>query len=307
LSDNNKNARIAIIGGGVAGLTAALRLSQAKLDCISEIAVFEKYSKPGGLLQSTRVNGCFIDNGLFKFTESSDLVKLFPDLFCRIENHTQKVWHNNRFDIFPYNARDMLRVQTPLSLGLTALDIGQSFLKRLFKAKNSNLHDWLSNRLTKTLLEQTKLEEYLKKLQGLDAREISAVLGEQRLKHIQMHTRPLKILKSMSSFKNKPVSSHKIITVDPKFGGTGAVSQKLAELCQKHGVKIHYNENVVKLEMDDRTNFNIYYDGNGCHGCYYATHIISTMPLDELVEVCRSHISGECIKHAFELSFMDMF
>ena len=55
--------KIAVLGGGVTGMCAALRLQEAAPDLISEIVIIEKELHHGGLLQTTRQNGCWGDNG----------------------------------------------------------------------------------------------------------------------------------------------------------------------------------------------------------------------------------------------------
>ncbi|HYL94626.1 MAG TPA: FAD-dependent oxidoreductase, partial [Terriglobales bacterium] len=56
--------RIAIIGGGISGLSAAFYLEQQRRkDAPLEYVLFEKTSRLGGSLQTERADGCLIEAG----------------------------------------------------------------------------------------------------------------------------------------------------------------------------------------------------------------------------------------------------
>ncbi len=59
------NKRVAIVGAGIAGLSAAFRLKQAGY----EPTVFEKDSFPGGRMSSEKVDGFIIDKAAYTFPE----------------------------------------------------------------------------------------------------------------------------------------------------------------------------------------------------------------------------------------------
>ncbi|GGF41071.1 FAD-dependent oxidoreductase [Williamsia phyllosphaerae] len=63
---SESDPRVAVIGGGVSGLVAALRLRQ-RLGSRAVIDVFEASSAPGGLLASQRVDGLLLDSGAESF------------------------------------------------------------------------------------------------------------------------------------------------------------------------------------------------------------------------------------------------
>ncbi|MET0344326.1 MAG: protoporphyrinogen oxidase [Polyangiales bacterium] len=55
----SERMRVAVIGGGISGLTAAFRLQQAG----AEVDVFEAGARAGGLLGSERIDGCVVETG----------------------------------------------------------------------------------------------------------------------------------------------------------------------------------------------------------------------------------------------------
>src|SRR5438132_14150106 len=56
--------RIAIIGGGISGLSAAFALEQKRVAGVSlEYTLFESSSRLGGVLLTERMDGCLIEAG----------------------------------------------------------------------------------------------------------------------------------------------------------------------------------------------------------------------------------------------------
>ena len=81
--DNNSellpNSRIAIIGAGITGLSAAYYLHRQRPDL--QISVLESSSQAGGILQTTRRQGFLIERGPDMFiTRDSDALKLCEEL-----------------------------------------------------------------------------------------------------------------------------------------------------------------------------------------------------------------------------------
>lgn len=78
---------VAIIGSGVSGLTAAIRLKEAGLNTV----IFEKSRGPGGRLAAKRVNDGSIDIGAQYFTIRSDEFRAFLDTYAGQDCYAQ--WH----------------------------------------------------------------------------------------------------------------------------------------------------------------------------------------------------------------------
>jgi len=56
--------RIAIIGGGIAGLSAAFTLDQARLSGADvRYTLFESSGRLGGVLQTDRIDDCLVEAG----------------------------------------------------------------------------------------------------------------------------------------------------------------------------------------------------------------------------------------------------
>lgn len=74
---------VAVIGAGIAGLSAALRLAAAGLS----VTVFEKEARPGGKMRRVRVGDAEIDAGPTVFTKRAVFDELFALAGERIDDH----------------------------------------------------------------------------------------------------------------------------------------------------------------------------------------------------------------------------
>jgi oxygen-dependent protoporphyrinogen oxidase len=73
--------RIAIIGGGITGLSAAYYLSAFVRDGLLEVDLFEASSRFGGVIETIRVDDCLIESGPDSFiTNKSDVLSLAKEL-----------------------------------------------------------------------------------------------------------------------------------------------------------------------------------------------------------------------------------
>lgn len=82
-----RTARIAVIGAGVGGLTAALDLARKGF----EVLLFEKAAVPGGKLRELEVGGRRLDAGPTVFTLRVIFEELFADAGERLESHVPLV------------------------------------------------------------------------------------------------------------------------------------------------------------------------------------------------------------------------
>jgi uncharacterized protein with NAD-binding domain and iron-sulfur cluster len=70
-------AQVCIVGGGIAGMTAAYRLQQAGVSCV----VLEADSRLGGRIKTVEVGGCAFDVGAIGLLGSyTETVKLIDEL-----------------------------------------------------------------------------------------------------------------------------------------------------------------------------------------------------------------------------------
>ena len=161
-----KGIIITILGSGLSGMISALHLVNANYECISEIIIIEKKDKPGGLMKTTYKNDMFWDDGAYLFEESDFLVKLLPDSFKKVEDWSQNVWLSNKSYKFPFEIKDFLKNRKANFYLKLGFDYLISLVKLFFEKENVDLKCWLENRLTKTIVDESKIAKYFTKLQS---------------------------------------------------------------------------------------------------------------------------------------------
>lgn len=294
--------KIAILGGGLTGLCAALRLKEASLPATPEVIVLEERPLPGGLLQSTYQSDYWWDNGVFFFNQSNYLCQLLPDLFQPVADQATKAWLKDGIYNFP------LLKQSKLSLLRGAFDYVYSYIRCTLGWDGVNLHDWLRYRLTARLLKLSGLETYLTKLQGLPPSELSPRIGELRLPMVHEMTRPGRTLLAFfaTQRKIKEMKMKRDPVVYPFGAGVGEISGRLTELCRAKGVRIISGAKVTELIREDGAVLEIHYDGPNGPEVYRANFGISTIPLEEVALACKPGLSAKSLASARQLEYMDL-
>jgi protoporphyrinogen oxidase len=289
-------------------MSAALRLQESNLDSISDIIILEKKLLPGGLLQTTHYNSHWWDNGIFYFRSNNYLRQLLPNYFQPIDaGMLQRAWLAGSLRDFPMD-KSLLRTQSKLTLLGTAFDYLYSYIRCSLGWDGNNLEDWLRYRLTSRLLTVSQLDQYVTKMQGLPATQLSPTLGERRLLNIHEMTRPgrlLSILFSSSRKIREHMQQHNP-DIYPFQGGVGLIAEKLAELCQSRGICFIFGAEVQRLSNRSGNGYEIHYEGPKGSGICQADYVISTIPLDELAEASKEHLSAQALSYAQELSYLDL-
>ncbi|HEX8334080.1 MAG TPA: FAD-dependent oxidoreductase, partial [Segetibacter sp.] len=174
----SQNKKIAIIGAGPAGLTAAYILSKLKHD----VVVFEKDPKyVGGISRTESYKGYNFDIGGHRFFSKSKEVEDFwteilgDDLIDR--PRSSRIYYNKKFFSYPLAAMEAL---TKLGVIESGLCVASYMKAKAFPVKNpKNFEDWVTNQFGKRLF-NIFFKTYTEKVWGTPCREISADWAAQR-------------------------------------------------------------------------------------------------------------------------------
>ncbi|MBW7953156.1 MAG: NAD(P)-binding protein, partial [Chitinophagaceae bacterium] len=176
--------RVAIIGAGPAGLTAAYLLGKAGINTV----VFEKDAKyVGGISRTENYKEYYFDIGGHRFFSKSKEVEDFwteilKDDFLE-RPRSSRIYYNHTFFSYPLVAFEALK-----KLGITESFLCVlSYLKaKFFPVKNpENVEDWVSNQFGKRLY-RIFFKTYTEKVWGISCRAISADWAAQRIKGLSL-------------------------------------------------------------------------------------------------------------------------
>jgi protoporphyrinogen oxidase len=265
--------KIAVIGAGPAGITAAYQISKN----VSSVDVYEAGPSVGGLAKTIELWNQKVDIGPHRFFSSDTRVnKLWLEVVgndYEMVDRLTRIYYQRRFFHYPLKAFDAL-----LNLGLfEAAHCMLSYMgQRISPTKSSgDFESWVTSRFGRRLFE-VFFKTYSEKLWGISCKELDADFAAQRIKKLSL----------FEAIKNAVVgggsSKHKTLVDQFAFphGGTGVVYERMAEFIQQKGGRVLLETPVHRILTRNGKAYAIeMQDGK----VEEYDHIISTMPLTQMV------------------------
>lgn len=264
--------KVAVIGAGPAGMTAAYQTSKQK---DVEVTLFEISGSVGGLAKSITLWGQKVDIGPHRFFSSDTRVNEFwlevvENKYEMVDRLT-RIFYNNRFFYYPLKPLDAFAKLGVFETTRCVL----SYLKEKLSPTEfkGDFETWVTSRFGKRLFE-VFFKTYSEKLWGIKCTELDADFAAQRIKKLSL----------MEAVKNAFFGGGKHKTLVDQFaypiGGTGMVYEAMAEKFQANGGKLRLNAGVEKVVTEYET----------VTGLVLTTgeelkfdYVVSTMPLTLLV------------------------
>lgn len=331
--------KVVIVGAGPAGLTAALELQRMG---IADITVVEKERVVGGISRTVNHRGNRIDIGGHRFFSKSDWVMRWwadilplaetdsPDGFefkyqgqsrtslpveasARAEDENvmllrsrlSRIYYNSQFFDYPLKLNiDALR---KLGLAKSSLFGLSYFYSKMFPRKpEQTLEDFFVNRFGRRLYQQF-FKEYTEKVWGVACHEISSEWGAQRIKSLSVLSAVWHSLTSAFSKGKSQAKQTSLIEsfVYPKFG-PGQMWEVVAKKFVSQGGTLLMDSNVCSIQGDAKEVRSVTCETSG--GKFLelpCTHMISTMPVKELVSAYENALSEPASDIAKGLQYRD--
>lgn len=322
--------RVVIIGAGPAGLSTAYEL--AKSDEF-DITVLELESFVGGISRTVNYKNNRMDIGGHRFFTKNERVsnvwhEIMPlqskpsmddvllnrkieldpngadpetsDVVILKRNRVSRIYFIKKFFDYPIS----MKMRTFINMGFwRTMKAGFGYIGSVIhKRKENSLEDFYINRFGKPLY-RLFFESYTEKLWGVHPSKLSADWGAQRVKGLSLwKTFTNAITKPFRKNKKKVETSLIEQFEYPKFG-PGQFYSLLAEDVKKKGVKIVYNAEVSKLELDgNRVSKVITKDGQS----FDADYVVSSMPIKDLFSaIGEDKTSKESFEIATTLPYRD--
>jgi protoporphyrinogen oxidase len=285
--------KIAIIGAGPAGLTAAYLLGKAK----QQVHVFEKDPVyVGGISRTETYKGYYFDIGGHRFFSKSREVE---DFWTEIlgdqmleRPRSSRIYYNGKFFSYPLVAFEALRKLGIMESALCVL----SYIKaKIFPVKNpTNFEDWVTNQFGKRLF-NIFFKTYTEKVWGIPCKEISADWAAQRIKGLSLSSAIWNAL-----FKPKPGGGKgKVIKtlIDsfryPKYG-PGMMWEVCRDRCVEMGVRVDMATDVTGIVLSGNK-----WTVQTTQGSFEDfDYVLSSAPMRELI----AHVIPKFPAHAFDSS-----
>ncbi|REK09971.1 MAG: FAD-dependent oxidoreductase [Planctomycetota bacterium] len=263
--------RVAVIGAGPAGLTAAYQLAKSGV----EVEVFEASSGVGGLARSMTLWGQTVDLGPHRFFSSDARVnRLWLEVVGRdyqMVDRTTRIYYRGRFFDYPLSAANALRNLGPReAVGCLASYLRQQCRCRPPQQDDASFEDWVVQRFGRRLFE-VFFKSYSEKLWGMPCSELDADFAAERIKKLSL-AEAVKNACGLGRGKHR--------TLVDRFAyptaGTGMVYERMAEYIRGLGGEVHLDRPVRRVLVE----------GNRARGVEELwgderkfDHVISTMPL----------------------------
>lgn len=306
---------VLIIGGGPAGLTAALELARKGW---SNVTVLEREKQLGGISRTLEYKGNRIDIGGHRFFSKSDKVMqwwkdimplqgapscddlllnrsvpLTPegpnpekeDRVMLVRSRLSRILFLRRFFNYPVS----LSADTLLNLGpVRVFKMGISYLWSLIhKRREKSLEDFFINRFGCELY-KTFFRDYTAKVWGVPCNQIGADWGAQRVKGLSVTKVIAHALGKLVFWKKRNKQGGETSLIEefwyPKYG-PGQLWEAVGAEAEKLGVRILREHDVTAVEMADGAvaSLRIRNLVSGAEYAEAADYVISTTSVQELV------------------------
>src|SRR5580698_3747433 len=269
---------IVIAGAGPGGLTAALQLTKRGKKPI----VLEADSVVGGISRTVLRDGWRFDLGGHRFfTKVPEVEALWHEILPQgdflLRPRMSRIFYKGRYYDYPLKAMNALR-----NLGLReSILCGFSYLwARIRPPENEdNYENWLVARFGWRLY-RTFFKTYTERVWGVPVADMPSDWAAQRIKNLDLRKAVVNAI--------LPKRNQKEITTlieefqYPKYG-PGMMWEVCAEKVQAAGGEVHLSSAVTHITTKGGRAVSVGYTQDGVQKEIAASHVISTMPLRELV------------------------
>ena len=297
---NSTDPEVVVIGAGPAGLTAAYEFGRRG----KKVRVFEADEVVGGISRTVERDGWRFDIGGHRFFTKVAPVEAFwheilPDEDFLMRPRMSRIFYGNKFYDYPLKATNALR-----NLGIIeAVRCVLSYLwVRIHKPKDTTTFEgWTAARFGWRLY-RTFFKTYTEKVWGVPATDIQADWAAQRIKNLSLGKAIFNAL--LPRRNQKDIASLIEEFQYPKYG-PGMMWERCTELVRDQGSTVTLTTRVESITRGDQGAKSVSVrDANGSQQ-YPCDHIISTMPINELLAVINPPAPPEELAAAAGLKHRD--
>jgi len=239
--------KVAVLGAGLAGLSAGYKLAESGVD----IEVIEAEDRVGGMAVSFTDGEFTYDLGPHRFHSTDDKVndhlkELMGDGLVN-KVRVSRILLEKRFFDYPLRVGNAIFNMPPLTTLRIMIDYGFVKLKNLFiPSPDDSFETWVLNRFGRKLYD-LYFRVYTEKTWGIPCTQISADWASQRISLLSLWDTIVKTLFKKGDAPRTYVSKF----FYPAKGGIGGISESYAQSIRENGGKIHLSRPVDSVELSD--------------------------------------------------------
>ena len=309
---------VIIIGGGVAGLGAAWRLSDQGYN----VKVLESDDVIGGLAKSVKIKNQILDIGPHSFfSEDKEVLKKVLDLFIGEESEVQysknrkmKLVFKGKYIDYPLSLKSIFQLGFFAPI-LSFLSFSKSFLKTYFfsnsSKKNSledeSIEEWATNNYGKYLY-MNFFKPYSEQFWKMNTSQLSYRVIPNRSKKIDFAEtlKHLLFKKYLDLAKSEPgdlnlQERESLPTYYPK-NGFGEIANRISKKIKENGGEVLTNQAVEEILIKKDNKFVIKTKNLDLN----SDHVISTIPINKVINLVKPIPTEEIIKSLNNLEYLSL-
>jgi protoporphyrinogen oxidase len=295
---SQSSPKVVVIGAGPAGLTAAYELSKAGVPA----TILEKDSVVGGIARTVQYKGYRFDIGGHRFFTKVTVVEqmwkevLGSDLIRR--PRMSRIYYGGKFYYYPLRAFNAL---FNLGIAETIRCVASYARARLLPKKpETDFATWVTNRFGRRLFE-IFFKTYTEKVWGIPCTEIQAEWAAQRIKGLSLTSAIKNALFGERAKSKDQVIKTLIDEFDYPRHGPGMMWERTTRLVEERGCRVVFRAPVERIYWREGAVEAVEAGGQA----YPCTHLISSMPVRDLIEALSPTPPEEVMRAAQDLHYRD--
>jgi protoporphyrinogen oxidase len=272
--------KIAIIGAGPAGLTAAYKLSQNKENSVT---VYEAADTVGGMCKSIKLWGSIVDIGPHRyFSYDKRINNLWMEVAkndYKMVNRLTRIFYRNKFFYYPVQAFDALK---KVGIWTAAVCLFTYFKEKIIPTKqDGSFQAWVTRNFGSKLYKMF-FKTYSEKLWGMDCKDLDEDFAAQRIKKLSLWSVVVNAFTRQDRTR-RDKTRHKTLIDEFAYPikGTGSIYTKMAEVLINNGGKIITKHKIRGIAIEDGSATGIILQ-DGSIEKY--DEVISSMPITDVLE-----------------------
>ncbi|MGH9188964.1 MAG: NAD(P)/FAD-dependent oxidoreductase [Acidimicrobiales bacterium] len=298
----DKMPNVVIIGAGPAGLTAAYELA-ARYGIPS--TVLEADSIVGGISRTVERDGWRFDIGGHRFFTKVKEVEAFwheilPDEDFMLRPRMSRIYYEGKYYDYPLKASNALK---NLGIWEAFLCVMSYVWVRIRPPKDqTTLEGWIASRFGWRLYKHF-FKTYNEKLWGVPTKNMPADFAAQRIKNLSLFNAVVNAL--LPKRNQKEITSLIEEFQYPKLG-PGMMWERCRDLVEAKGCKVMMNTRVVGIRHEGGKAVSVTAETrDGARSEYPCDHVISSMPISQLLKAMDPPASDPAVKAAGDLRYRD--